>query len=229
VSDSTRTRTPSIGMGSALLDAAAALLEESGPDALSVRRIAAAAGVAPMGIYNHFESKSGIIEALFVQGFERLRAALVSLEAIEDPLEALLEGGRCYRALALAHPMAYQLMFLRAVPDFEPSDEAIESAARAFDGLAAVVARGMRSGQIAEGGPSHLGQHPRLGVPRAVRDRLRRGPGCRGGATVRHPARRPGPRPLTTGPTAAPTSSSEEGGDQQDLGAVVGHVHGELS
>jgi AcrR family transcriptional regulator len=138
-------------MGSALLDAAAALLEESGPDALSVRRIAAAAGVAPMGIYNHFESKSGIIEALFVQGFERLRAALVSLEAIEDPLEALLEGGRCYRALALAHPMAYQLMFLRAVPDFEPSDEAIESAARAFDGLAAVVARGMRSGQIAEG------------------------------------------------------------------------------
>ena len=138
-------------MGSALLAAAAALLEESGPDALSVRRIAAAAGVAPMGIYNHFDSKSGIIEALFVQGFERLRVAMVSLDEIEDPLEALVEGGRRYRALALTHPMAYQLMFLRAVPDFEPSDEAIEAAARAFDGLAAGVRRAMRSGQIAEG------------------------------------------------------------------------------
>ena len=60
-----------------------------GPDALSVRRIAAAAGVAPMGVYNHFPSKSGIVEALFIQGFERLRAAMVTLAEIADPLEAL--------------------------------------------------------------------------------------------------------------------------------------------
>ena len=74
-----------------------------------------------MGVYNHFSSKSGIVEALFVQGFERLGRAMVTLNEIADPLEALFEGGRRYRALALAHPMAYQLMFLRAVPGFEPS------------------------------------------------------------------------------------------------------------
>ncbi len=137
-------------MEAALLDAASELLEREGPDALSVRRIAAAAGVAPMGVYNHFASKSGIVEALFVEGFDRLGEAMVTLDEIEDPLEALLEGGRRYRALALAHPMAYQVMFLRAVPGFEPSDAAMEVAARAFDGLAAVVNRAMRAGLIVE-------------------------------------------------------------------------------
>src|SRR5271167_3529747 len=105
-----RTRTPSAGMEGALLTSAAEILETEGPDGLSVRRIAAAAGVAPMGVYNHFESKFGIIEALFVQGFERLRDAMASIGEIPDPSEALLEGARRYRALALAHPMVYQIM-----------------------------------------------------------------------------------------------------------------------
>src|SRR6202161_3568143 len=73
-----RTRTPSVGMEAALLSSAADLLETEGPEGLSVRKIAAAAGVAPMGVYNHFESKFGIVEALFIQGFERLRDATES-------------------------------------------------------------------------------------------------------------------------------------------------------
>ncbi len=153
-----RTRTPSIGMETALVDAALELLEEEGPEALSVRRIAAAAGVAPMGVYNHFSSKAGIIEALFVEGFQRLGEAMVTLNDISDPEEALLEGGRRYRALALAHPMVYRLMFLQAVAGFEPSDEAKVLAARAFGGLVAVVDRGMGSGVIAPGDPEMTAQ-----------------------------------------------------------------------
>src|SRR5580698_3175883 len=119
----TRTRTPSAGMEGALLTSAEDILESEGPDGLSVRRIAAAAGVAPMGVYNHFESKFGIIEALFVRGFERLRQAMAEMADIEDPYEALREGGRRYRQLALEDPAAYQVMFLRAVPGFEPSEQ----------------------------------------------------------------------------------------------------------
>ncbi len=72
-----------------LLASAADILETEGPDGLSVRRIAAAADVAPMGVYNHFESKFGIVEALFVQGFERLGEAMATIADIEDPYEAL--------------------------------------------------------------------------------------------------------------------------------------------
>jgi AcrR family transcriptional regulator len=145
-------------MESALLAAAADLLEREGPEALSIRRIAAAASVAPMGVYNHFSSKSGIVEALFVESFDRLGRAMVTLDEITDPLEALVEGGRRYRALALAHPMAYQLMFLRAVPGFEPSPEAVAVAARAFAGLVATVRRSMAAGVIADGDPDMTSQ-----------------------------------------------------------------------
>src|SRR5271165_4380394 len=99
-----RTRTPSAGMEAALLASAGEILETEGPDGLSVRRIAAAAHVAPMGVYNHFESKFGIVDALYIQGFQRLREALVTIADIQDPYEALREAGRRYRALALAHP-----------------------------------------------------------------------------------------------------------------------------
>jgi AcrR family transcriptional regulator len=145
-------------MEAALLASAAEILETEGPDALSVRRIAAAAHVAPMGVYNHFESKFGIIEALFIQGFERLREAIASIADIEDPYEALREAGRRYRALALAHPMVYQVMFLRAVPGFEPSVDAFEIAARAFETLVAAVERAMAAGVIAESSPAETAQ-----------------------------------------------------------------------
>jgi AcrR family transcriptional regulator len=134
-----------------LLASAAEILDTEGPEALSVRRIAAAARVAPMGVYNHFDSKNGIIEALFIQGFERLREALTTIAQIEDPYEALREAGRRYRALAKAHPMVYQLMFLRTLPGYEPSDAALEVAGGAFDSLVAAVQRAMVAGVIAEG------------------------------------------------------------------------------
>jgi AcrR family transcriptional regulator len=154
----TRTRTPSAGMEGALLSSAADILETEGPDGLSVRRIAAAAGVAPMGVYNHFESKFGIVEALFVQGFERLGAEMQAMAQIPDPTEALREGARRYRALALAHPMAYQVMFLRAVPGFAPSDRAVGNCTGAFDSLVAGVQRAIDAGVIADGPPTETAQ-----------------------------------------------------------------------
>jgi AcrR family transcriptional regulator len=153
-----RTRTPSAGMEGALLTSAADILESEGPDGLSVRRIAAAAGVAPMGVYNHFESKFGIVEALFIQGFERLGAEMAAMAQIEDPVQALAEGARRYRALALAHPMAYQVMFLRAVPGFEPSIHALGQCTGTFDSLVAAVERAMRAGAIAEASPNDTAQ-----------------------------------------------------------------------
>jgi AcrR family transcriptional regulator len=145
-------------MEAALLASATDILETEGPDGLSVRRIAAAAHVAPMGVYNHFESKFGIVEALFIQGFERLGEAMATIADIQDPYEALREAGRRYRTLALAHPMVYQVMFLRAVPGFEPGNDALEIAARAFDSLVAAVQRAMAAGVIADSSPAETAQ-----------------------------------------------------------------------
>ncbi len=157
MAENARTRTPSAEMEATLLNSAADILDREGLDALSVRRIASAAHVAPMGVYNHFDSKSGIIEALFIQGFERLREALAGIAEITDPYDALREGGRRYRALALAHPKVYELMFLR-IQDYEPSDHALGVAARAFDALVAAVERAMAAGVLAEAEPTETAQ-----------------------------------------------------------------------
>ena len=153
-----RTRTPSGDVRSALMGAAVHLLETEGPDALSVRRIAAAAHVAPMGVYNHFDGKYGIVEALWVDAFDRLRMTMESLAEVADPGEALVEGFRRYRTLAKEHPMAYRLMFLDAVPGFEPSAEATWTAALSFEGLVAAVRRAMEAGAVSTGDAVQMAQ-----------------------------------------------------------------------
>ena len=45
-----------------------------GPGALTVRRIAAAAGMSTMNVYSRFGGKDGVLDELFVDGFRRLGA-----------------------------------------------------------------------------------------------------------------------------------------------------------
>ena len=153
-----RHRTPSLDVAGAILDAASALLESEGPEALSVRRIAATAGVAPMGVYNHFRSKSGIMDALFRQGFRLLGAELEGAHHAADPEVALRAGLTIYRRLALASPATYRLMLMRAVPAYVPSEESKLAAESAFDQLVNAVQRMMEAGRFAPGDNREIAQ-----------------------------------------------------------------------
>jgi AcrR family transcriptional regulator len=141
------TRTPSADVEQALLAAAERLLEAEGVDALSVRRIAAEAGVAPMGVYNRFGGKDGVLNALLVRGFDDLDGALTDIEE-SDPLRVLATTGRRYRGFAKAHPAMYALMFDRGVPGWEPSPEALEHSAASFGRVVTYVRQAMATGAI---------------------------------------------------------------------------------
>ena len=52
-----------------LLDAARTLLEADGPAALTVRRIAAEAGMSTMNVYSRFGGKDGVVDELYCEGF----------------------------------------------------------------------------------------------------------------------------------------------------------------
>jgi hypothetical protein len=54
--------------------------------------------------------------------------------------------------------MAYQVMFLRAVPGFEPSDRAVGRCTETFDSLVAAVQRAMDAGVVAEAPPTETAQ-----------------------------------------------------------------------
>jgi AcrR family transcriptional regulator len=120
-----------------LLDAAIEVLRHHGAAALTVRAITEEAGCSTTGIYTHFGDKNGLVEALFIDGFESFDRALLPAYETDD----LVEAGRRYRHWAMDNPTRYLVMFGRAVPDFEPGPEALDRAGRSFALLVAALDR----------------------------------------------------------------------------------------
>lgn len=120
-----------------LVNAALAVLQRDGAAALTVRNIAAEAGCSTTGIYTYFGGKHGLVEAIFVEGFDSFdRMVQPALFANDLP-----GAGRAYRQWALANHTQYMVMFGRAVPDFMASPQAQERALRSFQDLADAIAR----------------------------------------------------------------------------------------
>ncbi|WP_369253970.1 TetR/AcrR family transcriptional regulator [Geodermatophilus amargosae] len=90
------------------------LLEREGPEALTMRRIAAALGIRAPSLYKHVPGKPALEVALTVAGFEEAAAAFEAATAgSDDPLPAFVAA---YRAFARAHPHLYRLMTDRPLP-----------------------------------------------------------------------------------------------------------------
>lgn len=94
-----------------ILDAAQAIFADSGFAGLSVRAIAARAGLSTIGVYSHFKGKRGILVALYADGFSRLgEAADIPSDVAEGAdLIALLVNR--YIDFHRDHRSHYQLMF----------------------------------------------------------------------------------------------------------------------
>ena len=150
-------RTPSAEVERSIVDAAEQLLVSAGPDALTVRAIASAAGVAPMSVYNHLGGKNGVLDQLLIRGFDGLSASLADVGP-DDPYEDLAEAGRRYRQFAREHPSHYALMFERSLPDYEPSLLAMGHARATFKQLEVLVQRAMAAGSIADGDAAEVAQ-----------------------------------------------------------------------
>ena len=127
--------------GRRILEAASELLSKEGASALSVRRIASAAGCSTMGLYSRFGGKDGVVDELYAEGFERLIDAMRANVPTNDALADLRGCAVCYRDSALANATHYMVMFGGAVPGFVPSDASHELAHDAFAGLVGQVAR----------------------------------------------------------------------------------------
>lgn len=144
-----RMRTPSADVTDSLVEAALELIEEGGSHAITVRAVATRAGVAPMGVYSRFGNKDGLLEALFVQGFDGLHAAITEASGA-DAITRLRKGCTAYRSFALAHPHLYELMF-RQMLELELSSESLERAEQTFAELVGRVADAMTAGLLADG------------------------------------------------------------------------------
>jgi len=97
-----------------ILDAASRLFfEQGGADGMTMRGVAAAAGVSPPAVYLHFADKEELIFAVCQGLFAQLDEALESAaEGIEDQIEAMKARGRAYVRFGLEHPDHYRVLFM---------------------------------------------------------------------------------------------------------------------
>lgn len=108
-----------------LIDAAQAILEREGPQALSLRAVAREAGVSPAAPYHHFKDKSDLMLAIAEQGFDVLGEAMTkSLDEANNltPEARVTEIGVAYVQFAQEHPALYRVMYdcsrnLETLPD----------------------------------------------------------------------------------------------------------------
>jgi AcrR family transcriptional regulator len=139
----------------ALRQAAHDLLASEGPSALTVRRLAAAAGMSTMNIYSRFGGKDGVVEELYLAGFRALAEQMEGDGPPDDPMADLHACGRAYRTFAQENPTYYSVMFDRTIPGFEPSDDARAAALGTLEALADKLERAMQAGQLQRQDPLH--------------------------------------------------------------------------
>ena len=134
----------------ALLAAAERIVEDDGPEALSVRRVANDAGTTTRAVYSLFGSRGGLLAALGVQALEFLSAGLDALPLTEDPAADLVEAGFIFRRLALERSALYSLGVLRDLPELPPWQTVCDAADAAFAVLVQRVARLEDAGLLGE-------------------------------------------------------------------------------
>ncbi|MFF8775390.1 TetR/AcrR family transcriptional regulator [Kitasatospora sp. NPDC015120] len=113
----------------AVLDAALAAIEESGPSGWSLRELARRAVVSHAAPAHHFGDKAGVLTAVAAEGFERFADALE--RAAGDPYGA----GVAYVRFAVDHRAYFEVMFR---PELYRADDPELNAAR--DRAGAVLA-----------------------------------------------------------------------------------------
>jgi AcrR family transcriptional regulator len=85
-----------------IFDVAQRLLEDEGPEALSMRRVAGELGIQAPSLYKHVDGKERIEAELQQRALTQLGSAL-------DPAGDLRALAQAYRQWALAHPSLYEL------------------------------------------------------------------------------------------------------------------------
>jgi len=125
-----------------MLDAAARLLTEEGPAALTVRKVADSVNCSTTLLYSLFGGKDGLSNALYLEGFGRLKAefaansAQLTATTSQTGLQRLNALAQIYHQYAKQNPSYYMVMFGDAIAGFVPP---LESRKQAWESLAVLI------------------------------------------------------------------------------------------
>lgn len=132
------------------------LMTADGVAALNLAEVARRMELTPAALYQYFRSKNAVYEALFAAGMADLETVLTRAEthAQTDPVAALRASQEDLLRWCLHRPVLAQIIFLRPVPGFEPSEQTWGSALSQFQRLREILRRAGAVGQLRPDGAS---------------------------------------------------------------------------
>ncbi|MDE2428800.1 MAG: TetR/AcrR family transcriptional regulator [Burkholderiales bacterium] len=137
-----------------MLDAASSLLHEEGAAALTVRKVAEAVNCSTTLLYSIFGGKDGLSNALYLEGFARLKQELADYEASLPPeqkasgIDRIWMYANNYHNYARRYPSYYMVMFGDAIAGFVPPLESRVAAWESFTPLIAEFETCMQEGSL---------------------------------------------------------------------------------
>jgi AcrR family transcriptional regulator len=140
-----------------LLRAAAELIEQQGPTALSLREVARRAEVSHAAPAHHFGDKAGLLTALAAQGFGLFARALTEARdaAGSEAMERFAATGRAYVLFADSHRAHFEVMFRPEL--LRTNDPALlQASTTAYAVLTGVITEAQQSGYAAGMDPEVL-------------------------------------------------------------------------
>lgn len=107
-----------------------ALAREHGLGGLSLRALAQRVGVRQPSLYEYFDSKHALYDAMFADGNRQLLARLDKIILPKDPRRALKEFTHAFADFVLEDDVRAQLLFQRVIPSFQPLPDSYQYAER---------------------------------------------------------------------------------------------------
>ncbi|MCB1220752.1 MAG: WHG domain-containing protein [Planctomycetales bacterium] len=105
-----------------VLDTAVLMIEESGFQGLSLRKLAQKVDSTTQLVYTLFGGKLGLFQELYRDGYRIMTEMFQAAPKSQNSLMYLSTLCWKYREFALNHPVLFSLMFSRPVPEFIPPD-----------------------------------------------------------------------------------------------------------
>ena len=115
-----------------ILDAAWAVAREQGLAALTLRGVADRVGMKAPSLYSHFESKHAIYDAMFGASWTEFLERTRTVTLPDSPRAALSTIARTFFDFATEDLARHQLMNLRTIPGFTPSEASYAPAVAAL-------------------------------------------------------------------------------------------------
>lgn len=140
----------------ALLARAEVSLADEGVEALSLRQLARDLGVSHGAPARHFRDKQSLLDALALQGFQQLDAAMrQSAQATGTLRERFNAVGQAYVDFAIAHAELLQLMYTTK-HTADASAELRDTGGSALDVVRDLIAEAQAAGEVAAGDVNEL-------------------------------------------------------------------------